>query len=76
MRLDMTTVSDVTSATSTTCASMEDAWKLAKRLSHLLDSLAADAVEREHYELRVAGALVGSAADELEAALHRGTDGA
>jgi hypothetical protein len=51
--------------------SAEDAWELALRLERLLDCLAADAVGPERREFRLAGALAGSLADELEAIVQR-----
>jgi len=45
----------------------EDAWELARRLAHVLDSL----VEVEHDEFRLAGALAGNLADELETIVRR-----
>jgi hypothetical protein len=45
----------------------EDAWELARRLAHVLDSL----VEVEHDEFRLAGALAGSLVDELETIVQR-----
>jgi hypothetical protein len=50
----------------------EDAWACARRLADLLDRLAADAVDSEHYTFRLAQALAGSLTDELEAVVQRG----
>ncbi len=45
----------------------EDAWELARRLSHVVDGL----VELEHDEFRLAGALAATLTDELEAIIQR-----
>ena len=52
--------------------SAEDAWACARRLADLLDRLAADAEDSDHYTFRLAQALAGSLTDELEAVVHRG----
>jgi hypothetical protein len=49
----------------------EDAWECARRLAAMLDRLSADAAAPEHYSLRVAQALAGSLADELEGVVDR-----
>jgi hypothetical protein len=46
---------------------IQEAWELARRLVHVLDRL----VEVEHDEFRLAGALAGSLADELETIVQR-----
>jgi hypothetical protein len=52
-------------------SSAEEARDLAVRLEQLLDCMVAEARGPERYELRLAGALAGNLADELEAIVLR-----